>query len=117
MKGAARESLYDCQSCGACCCNTAKNIAQDYPFYVEVEKSDVLFKTRRKLLAEVAEPDDKGVYHLKLVGDEQRCIALKGELGEQVTCSIYQFRPSGCRQVTGGDDECLRARKLHPPKR
>jgi len=27
-----------------------------------------------------------------------RCVALKGEVGKQVTCSIYSQRPSPCRE-------------------
>jgi len=41
---------------------------------------------------------------------EQRCGALEGELGRNVSCRIYNLRPSGCRRVVAGGAECLAAR-------
>jgi len=103
--------LFDCQACGACCCNTAKNIALDHRGYIEVLPSDVMFMRRPDLMCALTVIDDVGVHQMRLEGPEQRCTSLKGELGENVTCSIYRWRPEGCRQVTAGDEECLKARK------
>lgn len=52
-----------------------------------------------------------------------RCIALHGEIGSRVSCAIYEFRPSPCRDfsplaaVGSGDDACNEARRRHglPP--
>lgn len=46
-----------------------------------------------------------------------RCVALKGEIGGAVTCSIYEQRPSPCREFDIEHDACRKARKLHglPP--
>lgn len=104
---------FDCQACGACCCNTARNRAAGTREYVEVTREDRLYREERALLRELGEPNEEGRYHLKLVGDAQRCIALEGDLGEGVGCRIYALRPAGCRQVESGDEECLRARRLH----
>jgi Fe-S-cluster containining protein len=46
-----------------------------------------------------------------LVGDEQRCVALRGTLRDDVTCTVYRHRPEACRTVEAGDEECLRARR------
>lgn len=52
-----------------------------------------------------------------------RCIALKGEVGHRVGCSIYENRPSPCHEFNPWaalgivDDACHRARQRHglPP--
>lgn len=109
--------LYDCQVCGACCCNTERNVSLGHRSYIEVLPSDVMSQERPDLLAQLTELDILDIPQMKLVNDEQRCIALAGELGSRVRCEIYPWRPAGCRLVEPGDDECLKARKLHPPQR
>jgi Fe-S-cluster containining protein len=48
-----------------------------------------------------------------------RCIALAGEIGSAVRCTIYAGRPSPCRDFAPyaplgiGDDACARARARH----
>lgn len=52
-----------------------------------------------------------------------RCVALRGTVGEEVGCAIYEFRPSPCREFAPyanlgqGDDACAEARRRHglPP--
>ena len=52
-----------------------------------------------------------------------RCIALRGSIGESVSCLIYQQRPSACREFAPlaalgrGDEACNDARRRHglPP--
>ena len=52
-----------------------------------------------------------------------RCVALRGEIGVEVGCAIYEFRPSPCRDFSPyanlgqGDDACADARRRHglPP--
>jgi Fe-S-cluster containining protein len=54
-----------------------------------------------------------------------RCVALRGEVGKSVSCAIYEFRPSACRDfaplaaVGSGDQACDDARRRHglPPLR
>lgn len=104
-------SSFDCQSCGACCCNTARNRADGTREYVEVETTDRLFREQRDLLKTLAVRNEAGQWHLRLVGDDERCVALEGDVGVDVRCTIYGSRPRGCRVVQAGDDECLRARR------
>ena len=40
-----------------------------------------------------------------------QCIALRGVVGEQVTCTIYDRRPEFCRDFVPGEERCLLARK------
>lgn len=42
-----------------------------------------------------------------------RCVALSGTVGQEVGCSIYQHRPSPCRDLVEGSDACARARAHH----
>jgi len=46
-----------------------------------------------------------------------RCAALTGQVGVQVACGIYEWRPSPCREFAEGSDACERARARHglPP--
>lgn len=49
----------------------------------------------------------------------QRCVALAGEVGKNVSCSIYERRPSPCRAFAPeagggrGDIACGNARRQH----
>ena len=101
---------FDCQKCGACCCNPAENRAEGFRDYVEIAKSEKLAKKPRHL-SRYAVTNDAGVLHLKLIGEEERCAALLGSLGKRVTCAIYDLRPRGCRLVEAGDKRCLQYRR------
>ena len=39
------------------------------------------------------------------------CIALTGEVGAKVSCSVYDFRPTPCRTFEAGSAACLHVRK------
>jgi len=41
------------------------------------------------------------------------CIALTGEVGREVRCSIYEQRSSTCREFEAGSETCVKARKIH----
>lgn len=101
---------WDCVTCGVCCCNPEGNLRIGSREYVEVTKKDALYQRDRELLKKLAVRNDDGQWFLKLVGDDQRCVALTGTMQERVACAIYPMRPRGCRVVQVGDDECLRAR-------
>jgi len=46
----------------------------------------------------------------KVVDGQQRCIFLKGTVGECVSCLVYEHRPAVCREFDPGGEECLEAR-------
>ena len=48
---------------------------------------------------------------------EPRCIALRGQIGVSVSCSIHPERPSPCREFDTCHDACAKARAKHhlPP--
>lgn len=100
---------YDCQSCGACCCNSDENRAEGYPWYVEIEADNALLArpdSRKRYV--VLDPD--GAPHLRL-DPSGRCAALQGRLGQRVSCRVYAQRPRDCRRVQPGDAACLRSRR------
>jgi Fe-S-cluster containining protein len=101
---------FDCQTCGACCCNTDENRAEEYVDYVEV-KPRMPLSRHPSLLRRLTVVNDKGERHMKLRGAEQRCVALEGTLGKRVSCTIYDLRPAACRTVKPGSKECLRDRR------
>ncbi|HXU94550.1 MAG TPA: YkgJ family cysteine cluster protein [Gallionella sp.] len=78
-----------CQSCGACCASYRVS------FYW-AEADDAPGGIGPAHLAETVSP------HLRCMKGTAtkpvRCIALKGEVGTQVSCSIYSQRPSTCRE-------------------
>lgn len=42
-----------------------------------------------------------------------RCIMLSGEIGQQVSCTMYEQRSSTCKEVQAGDAQCNKARSAH----
>jgi Fe-S-cluster containining protein len=85
---------YDCQTCGACCC-----YKWSWPI-LRRDRSDA-----------VGIPEDmvrKDYPLMKTINN--RCVALGGCVGEQVTCSIYENRPLGCRKFQPGSELCKEAR-------
>ena len=42
-----------------------------------------------------------------------RCVALEGEIGKAVNCTIYNERSSTCRAFEAGSEACNRARVQH----
>jgi hypothetical protein len=67
--------------------------------------------------------DERGVCMSGTAHDPRRCHALSGTIGVDVSCAIYQHRPSPCRAFAPeagsghGDVACGNARRLHglPP--
>jgi Fe-S-cluster containining protein len=100
---------FDCQACGACCCNPAENRAEHYRDYVLIEPGARLLR-RLRILDRFTVENSRRERHLKLVGDEERCAALEGKLGSRVRCAIYRDRPAGCRRIDPGSARCLTAR-------
>jgi Fe-S-cluster containining protein len=100
---------FDCQRCGACCCNPAENRAEGYRDYVPVEPRSRLLR-RQRILGRYTFVSSRGERHMKLVGESERCAALEGALGRTVRCAIYVDRPAACRRVEAGSARCLQYR-------
>lgn len=97
-------AAFDCQRCGACCAHFRVSFywgeADDAP------GGTVPVALTRPVNA-----------HLRcMAGTERRparCVALAGEIGREVACTIYAQRSSSCQEVQPGDEKCLRARAAH----
>ena len=94
----------DCQRCGACCAHFRVS------FYWG-EANDAPGGTVPAALTRSVNA------HLRcMAGTEarpSRCVALAGDVGREVGCTIYAQRSSSCRELQPGDDKCLRARAAH----
>ncbi len=105
---------YDCQTCGACCRNYET---------VEVSVYDKNFEWLKENNYLIAKPFDyydapskkqkipRNVFQMRLAVSEdtdnsKRCIALAGNVGEQVKCSIYENRPNTCRTFEAASIKC-----------
>lgn len=99
----------ECTRCGACCCNAPANLAEGAREWVAIAPRDVILASPT-LVRRLVTHDAAGEPHLRM-DEGGRCLALRGRVGARVECSIYRERPSACRIVEAGSDECLRARR------
>lgn len=80
--------LHPCQSCGACC--VVYKVSFDWS-----ETSENSYQVPIELTTK-SNPQT-GV--MKFVNPKKtRCVALDGNIGKYVSCSIYSNRPSPCRK-------------------
>jgi len=93
----------DCQSCGACCA----------AFRVSFYWSESTLHPEGSVPRELVTPVSP--HYVAMNGTLQlpsRCVSLRGEVGESVSCDIYPQRSSTCRECEAGSEQCLRAREL-----
>jgi Fe-S-cluster containining protein len=103
-----------CVSCGACCAHFRVTFywGEADPATGAVTPPDLTFKL--------------SPHHAVMRGTEgraPRCVALHGAIGQQVACTIYEQRPSPCREFQASwvdgvhNARCDRARAAHglPP--
>ncbi|HQI80313.1 MAG TPA: YkgJ family cysteine cluster protein [Deltaproteobacteria bacterium] len=107
MSENTHDKPHPCLTCGACCAYFRASFywaeADDAtPGGVPVEMTRKLNQYRRSMLG--------------MDGAHPRCIALEGEIGRSVYCSIYERRASVCRVFTPSwengepNERCDRAR-------
>jgi Fe-S-cluster containining protein len=78
-----------CQTCGACCAN----------FRVSFYWGETDAAPGGIVPAQYTETVTPLLRCMKGTGSKPvRCVALEGEVGKQVSCSIYPQRPSPCRE-------------------
>ena len=94
-----------CQTCGACCVSLRVSFPTD-----EVDDRDGGY-------VPAGMTEAYGSVVCMRTNAEGRCVALRGEVGRSVTCAIYEWRPSCCREfaplaaIGQGDDVCNSARR------
>lgn len=90
-----------CVECGACCASFRVSF-----YWSEAEANGLPVDLTRQVNA----------FYSCMAGTEThpvRCVALQGTVGQQVSCSVYAQRPSPCRDVQMGDEQCAKARRKH----
>lgn len=94
-----------CQSCGACCVS----------FRVDFHPAELAggaFAWGPGVLPAMTVPVTANI--VRMAGTDAsppRCIALAGEIGVAVNCTIYDGRPSPCREFDTEHAACNRARQ------
>lgn len=119
-----QDDRYDCQSCGLCCVYTfaevdphLPKVGDEHPApwrgYVEVEFTAGV-RYNDELLDEF---EDCGVtwtcmrMEIPEGQNQPQCVALRGTLGVRVECSVYDGRPTCCRDFEPGSSACRKARR------
>lgn len=100
-----------CQACGACCA----------AFRVDFHPAELAggaFAWASGVPAALTVPVTAAI--VRMSGTDTvspRCAALSGCIGASVACTIYDSRPSPCREFEAGQPSCVRARRRHglPP--
>ena len=95
---------FDCQTCGACCAYFRIS------FYWAETDAHPLGQVPQALTQAISP------YRVAMKGStspSKRCVALAGEIGQSVGCTIYEKRSSPCREFEMGSEGCFKARKAH----
>ena len=107
-------SDFACLSCGACCA----------AFRVDFHRADLATSETVGVPEALTVPLTATLVRMRGTDEAPpRCIALEGDVGSAVRCTLYDNRPGPCRDFAPyaplgiGDDACDRARRRHglPP--
>jgi hypothetical protein len=93
-----------CQDCGACCAHYRVS------FYWGESDAHPGGHVPQALTIPITP------YRIAMRGTERspvRCVALEGEVGRKVSCSIYPQRSATCREFSAGTPECNKARAAY----
>ena len=94
-----------CQTCGACCAS----------FRVDFHPTELAggaFAWGQGVPVEMTVPVTPAIVRLSGTdASTPRCVALAGEVGVAVQCTIYHVRPSPCREFDTEHAACNRARQ------
>lgn len=96
-----------CQSCGACCAS----------FRVDFHPAELAggdFAWGQGVPLAMTVPVTPAIVRMCGTDDAApRCVALVGEVGQAVRCTIYDERPSPCREFDVEHVACQQARQRH----
>lgn len=93
-----------CQDCGACCAHFRVS------FYWTESDAHPDGTVPQGMTTPITP------HRVAMLGTEckpARCIALAGDIGKAVSCTIYPLRSSTCREFNPDDPRCAEARRLH----
>lgn len=103
---------HPCLTCGACCASFRVSF-----YWREAEPSEHDFAVP-ELYWEDTTPTYRAMKGTN-TKHQPKCVALKGRIGDRVSCSIYSQRPSPCRAFEASyetgvhNEKCDRAREKH----
>jgi hypothetical protein len=99
-----------CQSCGACCAT----------YRVTLHQSELDECPGGLVPSGLTDSYSGAVACMRgTAAQPPRCVALRGVIGREVSCAIYEYRPCACREfaplaaVGRGDQACADARRRH----
>ena len=93
-----------CQACGACCA----------AFRVSFYWTETDAHPDGTVPADLTTPITPHLVAMRGTNTKPvRCIALNGEIGQSVSCTIYPLRSSSCHDCEAGSEKCNRARAYH----
>src|SRR5690606_937692 len=101
----AADAVPDCVTCGVCCALTLiapieKERNEGLPEFWEIFPDDA--------------PDEPPILRIMPRDAENgHCVNLDGEIGKKVGCSVYEDRPSACRDFEAGSDRCREYRRMY----
>ena len=94
-----------CQTCGACCASLRVD-------FHPAELAGGAFAWGEGVAPEMTVPVTAAMVRMKGTDEAApRCVALAGEVGVEVRCTIYEARPSPCREFDIEHPACNRARQ------
>ena len=94
-----------CQSCGACCASLRVD-------FHPAELAGGAFAWGEGVPVALTVPVTPAIVRMRGTDDQPpRCIALAGEVGVAVRCTLYAERPSPCREFDIEHPACGRARQ------
>lgn len=93
-----------CQACGACCA----------AFRVSFYWTETDAHPEGTVPAGLTTPVTPHLVAMRGTDTKNpHCVALDGEVGKSVSCSIYPLRASTCHDCEVGSEKCNRARQRH----
>lgn len=95
------DNKYDCIKCGVCC---------SYFHNIPILPEEVSLIDNNLKQYTLVSPLQANGLSMKFVEGTKRCIALEGEVGKSVSCSVYEIRPPVCRRFEPGSDLCKKVR-------
>lgn len=100
--------VHACLSCGACCTQMYDYEAIADLIDVDIARLSRHYRERNVVGAQHGNPQMRARWDES--AEISRCVALRGRVGAEVRCHIYDVRPEICRDFLVGDSRCNDAR-------
>lgn len=101
---------YDCQTCGACCVQFGTEDGNAY-VYLDRDEARRMGSLGLPVIRQAMGARCLGAAPNEGAGGRPACVAFVGNLGGQCGCTVYEERPSVCREFDVGGGLCLHARQ------